>query len=168
METIGMDERIQELVLILRSHFLDFDAKKAFPAISENQWLELYDLSIAHGVQGFAYEGIYKSGLPLPEGLRQRWRKKMTDDVLKYYSLQKEFFRVMILLRQNGILPVVLKGFSVSQLYPIPELRVMGDMDILVREKFYEAALCLEQLGYKARKEVAIHHVEFSSGKYII
>ncbi|MDR0326552.1 MAG: nucleotidyltransferase family protein [Oscillospiraceae bacterium] len=163
-----MDEKIEHLILLLRSHLLGFDAKTAFPGLSEQEWAELYDLSVSHGVQGFAYEGAYRSGIVIPEELKQRWRDRMVEDVLRYYSMQRELMRVIEALKQNGAKPVVLKGISVSRLYPIPELRLMGDIDILVSDRYYEAALCLEEMGYKAQKEVAIHHIEFLHSKYLI
>ncbi|MCL2717726.1 MAG: nucleotidyltransferase family protein [Lachnospiraceae bacterium] len=163
-----MSERLRQLILLLRSHLLGFDAKALFPALSEAEWNELYELALSHGVQGFAYEGAYRLGLKLPDGLRKIWRAKMVNDVRRYFEIRNECVYLVEKLESNGIKPVILKGFSVSRFYPFPELRLMGDMDILVDEDFYQAALMLEEAGYRARKEVAVHHIEFTNDKFLL
>jgi hypothetical protein len=163
-----MTERMRQLFLLLRAHLLGFDIKGTFPELTEPEWSELYGLSLSHGVHNLAFEGIVAAGLTVPEGLRSRWMKRVLEDVLKYYGIAGEFIRITDAMKEEGLNPVILKGFSVSRMYPKPELRVMGDIDILVHERFYAAALCLEGLGYKARKEVAVHHIEFAHGKYLV
>ncbi|MCL2252966.1 MAG: nucleotidyltransferase family protein [Lachnospiraceae bacterium] len=163
-----MDDRLRQLISLLRSHLLRVDVKPLFPVLSDIEWSELYELALSHGVQGFAYEGAFFSNIPIPPTLREIWRQRMICDVRKYYSIQRECFRVICNLKNNDIKPVILKGLSVSQAYPYPELRVMGDIDILVHNRFFEAALCLEEMGYRAKKEVAVHHIEFKKKNFLV
>lgn len=163
-----MAERLKQLILLLRAHLMDASIGAEFPLLTLEEWNELYSLAISHGVAGFAYEGAYRSGIEIPSSLKDAWQRKMIHDVQHYYSIKRECLRVLSILQENNIKPVILKGFSASHTYPYPELRVMSDMDILVPERFYEAALAIESFGYLARKEVAVHHVEFSKENYLL
>ena len=163
-----MTERLKQLILLLRSHLMGADIRTQFPPLSPPEWSELYSIARSHGVAGFAYEGAFRADIEIPHPLKSIWRSQMISDVRHYYELQKECLLIVRLLRKNNINPVILKGFSVGSTYPVPELRLMGDTDILVFDKFYEAALALEAFGYRARKEVAIHHVEFLRGHFLL
>ncbi len=53
-------------------------------------------------------------------------------------------------LNQSGVPYAILKGSSVAALYPKPELRVQGDIDVLINEKDYKRALeALSLKGYQ-------------------
>lgn len=57
---------------------------------------------------------------------------------------------------------VVLKGSSASAYYPKPELRVLGDIDLLVsKESLDKAGKSLLDLGYRQLESAAEHHVAF-------
>ena len=45
-----------------------------------------------------------------------------------------EFLKMSRIFADNGIKIVILKGGFMRQLYPVPELRTMGDFDVLVRK----------------------------------
>lgn len=167
-EASGGKRRLTPLILLLRSHLMGADIRAQFPSLSSTEWNDLYALARSHGVTGFAYEGAFRANIEIPAPLKFIWRQKMISDIQHYYSLQKECLHIIHLFRKNDIKPVILKGFSVSQTYPIPELRLMGDTDILIPEKFYQAALILESAGYRARKEVAVHHVEFAKDRFLL
>lgn len=163
-----MTAREQQLILLLRAHLMEPDSKDSFPLLSEDEWMGMYNLSVSHGVPGLAYEGVCTLGLSVPKRIKERWQNTIYHDILYYHNEQNELLRVIEALKQNDVCPVLLRGFSSSCMYPIPELRVIGDIDFFESERFYEAALCLEKLGYRAEKTVSIHHVEFLFGKHMI
>lgn len=48
--------------------------------------------------------------------------------------------RVLRSLRAAGIEPILIKGWSIARLYPLPGLRPYGDIDLLVRPEQHRAA----------------------------
>ena len=58
------------------------------------------------------------------------------------------------LLNQNGIPCVIIKGAAASMYYPYPSLRMMGDVDFLVKREDYEkTAALMEVSGYELAHE---------------
>ena len=55
---------------------------------------------------------------------------------------------------KNGIAHMPLKGILMKQLYPRPDMRIMGDADILIRVEQYEKIKpLLEELGFAEKLE---------------
>lgn len=70
------------------------------------------------------------------------------------------------ILEQNNIQAIALKGAATSSLYPVPELRKSGDVDILVTEDEACARACslLRKEGYlPAGEQLTLHHMELKS-----
>jgi len=163
-----MTDKLKQLILLLRSHLFRENIGPSFPDLSTEEWDELFHLALSHGVADFCYEGAYHSGIIIPEPLRHAWRQNMLETIESYLTLQSECLTIIKTLKENHINPIILKGFSVSELYPCPMLRKMFDIDIFITKNFYDAALILESLGYKAKKEVAIHHIEFVKDNILV
>lgn len=72
--------------------------------------------------------------------------------------------RYLHILDEAGIKAVVLKGWAVAPYYRVPELRKMGDIDLLVAEsEITRAVEVLVRCGFKTVEEQhANHHVELS------
>ena len=58
------------------------------------------------------------------------------------------------LLEERGIPVLVLKGCGVAELYPVPELRKSGDVDVLIPGNCVEAAAeLLEKEGFSVKED---------------
>lgn len=56
---------------------------------------------------------------------------------------------LLSLFENHDIHPVVMKGFSSAILYPEPDLRICGDIDLYIPDKYKEAVKFIENLGFK-------------------
>lgn len=67
---------------------------------------------------------------------------------------------VIGLLEEEQISSVLLKGAGTAGLYPVPELRKSGDIDLLLagEDAAVRAAGVLEQAGFKIKEEQAANH----------
>lgn len=76
------------------------------------------------------------------------WMKnQMRANLFFHMRLKQTLLQAVKMLRDNGIEPVLLKGFSLAQYYPNPNLRQFGDIDLFVGlEKFHEACAVLRSL----------------------
>ena len=84
---------------------------------------------------------------------------------------------VVAALRSAGCVPVLLKGCAAAiQFYPVPHLRTMGDVDLLVSPREYgPVAAVLRDVGFKQERQhsgMAIdyrthhHHMPFWHGRH--
>jgi len=105
---------------------------------------------------------------PSPEMLAPM-QAAIRGNLVKQMQLKQILVAAIRLLRPNGIEPVLLKGFGLAMLYPYPNLRQFGDLDIYVGlDKFHEACALLSTLpgGYnwgKATDSGHQYNIEFGS-----
>jgi hypothetical protein len=72
------------------------------------------------------------SNKPSPE-LMEKMKNEMRGHFFHLMQLKQMLGVVLKKLRENNIEPVVLKGFGLALLYPNPDLRQMGDVDLFFR-----------------------------------
>lgn len=93
----------------------------------------------------------------------------LRGNLIRQLQLKQILVAAVRLLRQNGIELVLLKGFSLAMLYPNPNLRQFGDIDVYIGlDKFHEACALLRTLpgGYNWGEVTDIGHhynIEFGS-----
>jgi len=76
------------------------------------------------------------------------WRDSTFRNISYYYRLVCQQNQILNAFQNNNIPVVVIKGTAAAKYYPIPQLRVMGDIDLLVKPKDYERAVnCLFSIG---------------------
>ncbi len=80
--------------------------------------------------------------------LSKKWKSDIYQNVYLYSRLVKQQEKILAGFEKKQIPVVVLKGTSAAKYYPKPQLRTMGDIDLLVKTKDYEYAVdCLVNLG---------------------
>lgn len=82
---------------------------------------------------------------------RKEFRKYYYQSCLIHEKFNEVGKIVDDILTQNNIPHVFLKGYEIQNLYPDPNLRMMGDIDLLVKPEDYKKALhCLINNEFKA------------------
>ncbi|MCQ2426100.1 MAG: nucleotidyltransferase family protein [Lachnospiraceae bacterium] len=126
--------REQEAVLKLLGSFIS--KTDAAPA-ADADWKKILEISAAHQVTGILYYKA-KSSLPaefLPDF--QRSYLACVADGTKKNAVLKAIDKAFT---ENGIPYLIFKGTEIAARYPVPALRTMGDLDILVHEEDKERA----------------------------
>ena len=104
------------------------------------------------------------------EAMLGKMKAAMRSNLLSQMRLKQILSSAVGLLRQHDIEPVLLKGFGLAMLYPNPNLRQFGDIDIYVGlDHFHEACRLLRTLpgGYNWGEEVdSGHHYNIEFGNY--
>lgn len=94
----------------------------------------------------------------------------MRSNLFNHLQLKQILVSAVQQLRQHGIEPVLLKGFGLALLYPNPNLRQFGDIDLFVGlDNFHQACALLRMLpgGYNWGEEVdSGHHYNIEFGHY--
>lgn len=111
-----------------------------------------------------------EAALSLPQPLQppgrvvERFRSAVLRQIIRNETLMAAQDRILQTFSREGIPCVVLKGSSVSVNYPRPELRILGDIDILVNKStLEEASLALLGLGYHRSACNEAFHLGFAA-----
>lgn len=128
-------------------------------------WNAVFKLAKSHAVCSLLYD-VLTEREDLPADCRKMLVDESRKTVLQSYRLLFLSRAVVDLLDEIDIPALVLKGACVSKLYPIPELRKSGDVDILILkpERIDDACRKLEKVGFTVNAEQhSEHHVGMKS-----
>jgi hypothetical protein len=110
---------------------------------------EAYKVLRQHQVLGLAYTGALNCGVSKQKPVMGRLFQNYCR-YLQYSEQQGELIRTVCeTFDEAGVDYMPLKGCNLKALYPAPELRAMGDVDILIKVKQYGAIkTALKMLGF--------------------
>lgn len=112
-------------------------------------WEAAYEIGRKHDIIPMLYYGAAESGIQLPEGIRQRLRLMTIKCTMLDRNQRSEVEKIEQSFEAQGIDYLPLKGVAMKQRYPRPELRTMGDADILIREEQYaDIRIIMSELGF--------------------
>lgn len=127
---------------------------------------ELFELSRKHQIIPLVFHGLYKivRDFESKEKYYNYTFRLMCHDQNQLYWLNK----IKDVFAKNSIDFMLLKGSSIKDLYPSSEMRLMGDIDILIREEQYPVIReILSQTGLKEGKETD-HELIWTSGNGVL
>lgn len=104
------------------------NGKKYIPKWDTN-YIELYDEAAKHNVQFIIFGAIDKESAP--KDVYEQWEKAAASVIVATAYKRRIFEELLKKLDKNNIKAVMVKGFTLSDLYPIPNARVMGDVDLI-------------------------------------
>lgn len=99
-------------------------------------WTAFLRLAKSHSVEGLVYSGLQKDRLPkqVDQYLRSIYHKIIFQDT----QLEHMKAQLKSRLTEANVPHIFLKGSCLKYNYPIPALRTMSDLDILVRTEDYD------------------------------
>ena len=99
-------------------------------------WEYIYNKSIEQNITGSLFTAVSKlSDEYQPDKeLYVKWKQKMLETIAVTSRQYNEFLKMSKVVSDADIKMVGLKGCIIRSLYPVPELRTMGDFDVLVAE----------------------------------
>lgn len=118
---------------------------------AEPDWNEFIKLAGRHGLSAMAYDGLQKSKYPLPEKVGQAMHSYYMQAI--FQDAQQEHLKKQLqaALVVAGVKHIFLKGAVLKANYPIPALRTMSDLDVLVYASDFDRITGVaESLGGKA------------------
>lgn len=107
-----------------------------------------------HQIQNLIYYGAVNCGFdPKSELMRELFSatcRYMYIDERQRWELEK----IRTVFEENGIAYMPLKGVLMKPLYPRPDMRIMGDADILIRlDQYDKIRPLMQQLGFTEKLE---------------
>jgi hypothetical protein len=100
-------------------------------------WQAFSDFAAFHNVQALAYSGLKNADIPE----REKKTFQLAYNLAIYRDSQLEYTKagLQTRLEEAGVPHIFLKGAVLKHNYPIPALRTMTDLDVLVRTEDYPA-----------------------------
>ena len=114
----------------------------------------ILNFCIAHHILGLIYGALEKVDYIAEDEEFAEIKKKY--DMLAYVNLRQtlDLQRIGEIFNKNGIDYMPLKGAVLKTIYPSPTMRIMGDIDILIRESERDKVIALmQENGYNFVKE---------------
>jgi len=117
------------------------------------KWSKIIKIAIQQEVPTFLYYNLTRLNLSIniPDDVSLKLKQYYYLNLEKNIKFEKEVLKLLGLANNKGISAVALKGLSLLQcVYKNPALRIMADVDILVKiEDFEKMASLLKQLDLK-------------------
>lgn len=120
-----------------------FDIEIAYPEIQK------------HNITSLAYDGAVRCGISRQAPGMQKLFQGSCRLLMISEGQMEQVRRIFEAFDENGIDYMPLKGCKMKGLYPKPELRVMGDADILIRMEQYQEKIVplMRSLGFQEKSE---------------
>ena len=100
-------------------------------------WDAAYEIGRRHDIIPMLYYGVAVSGIQPPNEVRQKLRLTAIKCTVLDRNQRAEIDQIEQSFEAQGIDYLPLKGVAMKPRYPRPEMRTMGDADILIREEQY-------------------------------
>lgn len=145
-----MNELHQGLILLIKSAVLE----QPF-ALPEGFNLEAAaGLIKKHNILTLAYDGALRCGISAQNTVMRTFFQGYCRAMQTSERQMSAFARLCSAFDEHGIDYMPLKGVNLKGLYAKPELRPMGDADVLIRMEQYEIIIpIMQSLGYTADGE---------------
>lgn len=134
-------------------------AKDGTVTEDKTDWDRLLKLAKAHGVAALIYDRVMEEeNVPITV-------KKDIENITR--GIVQRNYRLLFLckylvnnLKQAGIDVLIMKGVATASLYPVPEYRKSGDVDLLLTDvkRLDEAVEVLKRCGCRYEEEQHSHH----------
>ncbi len=130
-----------------------------FEKASHAEWEELTELAAIQGVLGIAYDGMKELPQTLhpPKNILIKWALGVEAIEKRHQYQIKALLSIATLFKENNIRCLLLKGPGIGQLFPIPEHRESGDLDIYLFGNYEKGNRLMEERGIKVDYTGEIH-----------
>ncbi len=128
-------------------------------------WEDVQKEAQLQATDSLVYSGISKSGIE-----DEHFKKETVYQILKNTKSFMMHVNISKILEKAEIPYMIIKGVVSASYYPSPDIRPMGDTDVLVkREHLQKAFELFKKYGLETDKEVekvkSGHHIDFKKGK---
>lgn len=128
--------------------------QQAFPLPEKFHIEDAVSLIHSHQIVSLCYEGAVLCGIPTDTPFMKDLFKTYCSVIVKVTRQDRAVSKLFQAFDAAGIDYIPLKGSRMRALYPKPELRLMGDADILIRLEQYERIVpIVKEQGYKRFNE---------------
>ena len=142
--------------------------EQALPLPEGFDLAEAYPVAKRHHMSTLLYDGAVRCGIDRGLPVMQKLFGEYCRLLMIGERQMSEVSRVFAAFDEAGIEYMPLKGCVMKARYPKPELRIMGDADVLIRMEQYDRIVpIMEKLGFKSKVGTDRELVWTSQGLYL-
>lgn len=121
---------------------------------TELNWEEFFAFTVLHKVDNMVYAMLLNIEEKVPQDIMERLNKRNNFAIALEANQEISYMELLGAFEEAEIKSIPLKGCILKHLYPMPDYRQSGDIDILVAEEdFSKLAPVMESLGYSEDKD---------------
>ena len=121
-----------------------------------------------HSIYSLIFKGASNCGVSMDDVMMKKLFGTYCKNLFYHEHQIEELERVLKEFEDNKINYMPLKGYNLKKIYPLPELRVMGDADILIQEKQYpQIKEIMHELGFNYKSEDDHDYTWISNDLYL-
>ena len=127
-------------------------------------WNKLYIIARQHNASNIAYYAIKQivGEVDLPPDAFSKFEYDYKSGIAKEATQHIEAENILKIFEERGIECIPLKGYVLKHLYPKPDMRLMTDIDMLVKQtQMINAKSIMLELGYSLKSKGEIHDVYY-------
>lgn len=145
-----MDNSYYDIIKLIKSVLDD----KALELSDEFDINEISKIAKRHQIITLVYYGALKCGILPTEQAMQEMFVRVVKDTMVDKKQNAEIIKLLDCFNKEKISYMPLKGVLLKKMYPKPEMRPMGDVDILINTAQYdEIKPIMQGLGYQETAE---------------
>lgn len=135
------------------------DETKSFPAnLSEGDWQDFFQFCYRHSIAGIVFAGLERADRRIPQQVFFEWFSIVESTKQQNVVANNRLIAVSKWFEERGYNSIILKGQANGLMYPFPDLRSPGDIDIWVDcDKVKLIKLVTSQCP---GAEYSIHHIK--------
>lgn len=156
--------KAQEYIVQILNHSIH--NKKIALNTNENiLWKDILEECKIHNIESLVYYGIHSNTLKtIDKETLEVWKKQTFMCNIYQINHIKQISNILSIFNDKNIPVIVLKGLVIRDLYPRPELRTMGDADLLVHK--YDLDIVDQILKSNGYNEICRHgfHIAYCKG----
>ena len=142
------------LLALLRYELFGIEPKNIS---ADTDWSAVFEEGIRHAVSPLLFRGLNHMESVPEEVLSRAYAMAVSSTQMSEQMLQEQQ-KIIDCLHGQGIPCAILKGFSAACMYPHPELRVPGDIDLYVgEENFSKSCRALEEFQFTLARRSEKH-----------
>ncbi|BCJ96607.1 hypothetical protein acsn021_41760 [Anaerocolumna cellulosilytica] len=150
---------LHESVLISLLSYAIRAEHPAFNEVNNISWDRLFEEAAAHQVHTLLYPLIADLGEDsIPAPLLSKWKQETKSAAARQLQHVEQVNTIIKVFHNNSISVIALKGLVLRNYYPKPELRTMGDGDLLIHKaNMKKAKKLLQKMGYRLKENTPRH-----------
>lgn len=133
-------------------------------APSDLNFEDLFKLASQHSIANIAYYGLAKLDPLPPAETLSRFKSSCYAALLQEARQEVEVRKLLAAFEEQQIKCMPLKGYIIKHLYPEPDMRTMGDIDILIdKNQLKKARDIMLSLNYIEGQPLLYHDIYYKN-----
>lgn len=151
-----MKEKVEKALFRLLSVGLGYSDDSGIIDIQDDAWAKIYNIANKQGVSAICLDGVQRlsqknSELNVDKRIKLQWIASAMKQEQSYKAQWQAAKALSLLYDGKGLDTYVMKGFSLSRLYPNPEHRQCTDLDCFLIGR--ETKQCAYEVGNKIAEQ---------------